>query len=521
MNAKKILSLVLAVALIVCAAFAITNGSKANKITAQLDEANAKIAELETLAADTSAVDALQASLDEANAKIAELEADTSAADLQAQLDEANAKVAELEAAASDTSAIDELQAKIDLYKPFYDAQVVISYDGGVIMLDEVMEQYAMYESYYAQSGIDLAAYGMDATVKQMAAQNLLDAAVLKLKAAELGFDQLDDETTAGLIEEAHTNFESYVESVLPNFQGEEVSEEEARANAVAYLESMGYTEQQIQEDLMYGYAQDLLYNHVIADVTIDDSDVQAAFDALVAEQEASYANDSAYNSARNNGEMIVWNPEGYRAVKHVLIKLSDEQTTAMNELKSTLSTLEAELAALEAPAEETEESEETAEKRTAAEINADIDAVQADIDAIYAELMPEAEEVISKFGAGTPFADLIAEHNDDPGMANEPTATNGYAVAATSTTWDPAFTAGAMSIDSVGGISEPVRGMYGIHVLYYESDIPAGPVDIETVREDLAASTLEQKVSTTYNDALDSWIAALNPVYSYENLQD
>ena len=40
--------------------------------------------------------------------------------DVQAQLDDANARIAELE-------------ALVELYKPFYDAQVVIEYDGGVI----------------------------------------------------------------------------------------------------------------------------------------------------------------------------------------------------------------------------------------------------------------------------------------------------------------------------------------------------------------------------------------------------
>ena len=513
MNAKKILSLVLVVALVVCAALAVSNGSKVSDLQAQLAAAHSDMENNASVAAD------LQAQLDAANAKVAELEAAASesvnAADLQAELDAANAKVAELEAAASEAVNAEELQARIDLYKPYYDAQVIVSFDGGVIMLDEVLEQYAMYENYYAQSGIDLVAYGMDTTIKQMAASNLLDAAVLKLKAAELGLDQLDEETLAGLTEEAAATFESYITSVISNFKTEENTDEEARADAIAYLESMDYSEEVILEDLIYTHVQEKLYNQTIAGVTVNDDDVQAAFDALVAEQEASYTNDSTYNSARNNGDMIVWNPEGYRAVKHVLIKFSDEQSASVDELEAQLSDLNAELEALSA--ESTEESE--TEPRTADEINADIASVQASIDAVYAELMPEAEEVIAKFNAGTPFADLIAEHNDDPGMTSEPTATNGYAVAAASTTWDPAFTAGAMSIESVGGISEPVCGMYGVHVLYYESDIPAGPVDIETVRDALAATTLEEKVSTTYTDALDSWIAALNPVYSYENL--
>ena len=87
---KKILCLVLVAAVIACGVLAVSNGNKVAALTTELDAANAKVAELE----------------------------------------------AAVETAAADISAA-ELQAQIDLYKPFYDAQVVISFDGGAVMLDE------------------------------------------------------------------------------------------------------------------------------------------------------------------------------------------------------------------------------------------------------------------------------------------------------------------------------------------------------------------------------------------------
>ena len=45
------------------------------------------------------------------------------------------------------------------------------------------------------------------------------------------------------------------------------------------------------------------------------------------------------------------------------------------------------------------------------------------------------------------------------------------------------------------------------------------GDVDWRDVRDDVAATALEEKISSTYNSTLDSWIEALNPVYHYENL--
>ena len=99
---------------------------------------------------------------------------------------------------------IAELEALVELYKPYYDAQVIVEYDGGVIFLDDVLEEYSYYEQMYSQSyGIDLASYGLDAQVKQQAAQYLMEEAVKHMKATELGLDALDETTTADLTAQA------------------------------------------------------------------------------------------------------------------------------------------------------------------------------------------------------------------------------------------------------------------------------------------------------------------------------
>lgn len=461
--------------------------------------------------------------------------------DLQAQLDAANERIAELE-------------AQVELYQPYYDAQVIVEYDGGVVFLDDILEQYAgvdsQFSSYY---GVSLADYGYDTVYKQLIAETLLQNAVLEAKATELGLDQLDDETMAGLTEEAAANFESYVTSVWDYFASDDLTDEEIREECITNLEAMGYTEDALLESLIDNYVSEQLYNYITADVTVTEEDIQAAFDELVAEQEASFADDSTYNTSRNNGDTIVWNPEGYRMVRHVLIKFTDDQATRYSELQDTLDTLNEELEALQTAAEEaaaatdestTEATDETAAEataeatdeaaaettgetaeateapaRTEEEINAEIADVEAELTALYEELLPTAQEVIDAFNSGTSFSDLIDQYNEDPGMENEPTATNGYAVSANSTAWDPAFTEGAMSIESIGEISEPVYGQNGIHIIYYDSDIPAGAVDLETVRAEIEESALNTKLNDTYDNTLAEWVEAVNPVYHYDRL--
>jgi len=445
--------------------------------------------------------------------------------DLQAQLDAANARVAELE-------------AQVELYKPYYDKQVVAEFgEDGVIWRDDAMKEFEAASSAYAQYGLSIDEFADG--IKEDILKSLVRNAVVDAKAAELGLSQLDDETLAKLQAEATETFETYVTNYRSYFAAEDATDEEAREQTLAALESYGLTQDALTQQTIEGYVDEQLFNHVTADVTVTDEDVQAKYDALVAEAQENYADDYAYNSARNNGEDIVWNPEGYRAVKHVLIKFDDDQAKQYSELHSTLDSLNAELEALDAPAETAEATEapaETAEAteapaegeeaeaeatpeptpepRSREEIQADIGNIATEIEALYSQLLPQAQQVIDEFNGGADFNSLIEKYNADPGMQNEPTATNGYAVSANSTTWDPAFTEGAMDIEAVGQISGPVYGQNGIHIIYYLSDITPGPVALEDIADAVKSAALQDKTSETYENQVNAWVEEAKPVY-------
>ncbi|MBQ8964063.1 MAG: peptidylprolyl isomerase [Clostridia bacterium] len=435
--------------------------------------------------------------------------------DLQAQLDAANARVAELE-------------AQVELYKPYYDKQVVAEFgEDGIIWLDDAMKEYEAAASAYAQYGLSIDDYA--AGIKEDILKTLVRDAVIDAKAAELGLSQLDDETVAKLQAEAAETFENYVDSYRSYFAAEDATDDEARAQTLAALESYGLTQDALAQQTIDGYVDEQLYNHVTADVTVTDEEVQAKYDAMVAEAQESYSDDRNYNNARNSGDTIAWNPEGYRAVKHVLVKFDDDQAKQYSELHSTLDSLNAELEALDAPAEteapaEDEEApaeatpevtpEPTPEPRSREEIQSDIGNIATEIEALYSQLLPQAQQVIDEFNGGADFDSLIEKYNADPGMQNEPTATNGYAVSANSTTWDPAFTEGAMAIEAAGQISGPVYGQNGIHVIYYLSDITPGPVALEDIADAVKDAALQDKTSETYDNQINAWVEEANPVY-------
>ena len=441
--------------------------------------------------------------------------------DLQAQLDAANARIAELE-------------AEVAQYKPFYESQIVAEYgEGGIIWLEDAQREYQAAADAYAQYGLNIDDYGED--IKQDILETLVRQAVLDDKAAELGLNEMDEEARANLEAEAAENFETYVETYKGYFADENADDETAREQTIAAMESYGLTQDALTQQMLDSYVDDQLHSYITKDVAVTDEDIQAEYDAMVADDEANYSgNDRSYNNARNSGETIAWNPEGYRAVKHVLIKFDDDQSTKYNELHNTLDSLKAEKDALENPAEdaetaetteaetteaetaeaETAEAEPTAAPRSLEEIESDIAGVTAEIEALHAQLLPQAQQVIDEFESGADFDSLIGKYNADPGMNNEPTASNGYAVATDSTTWDPAFTEGAMSIAEVGQISAPVYGMNGIHIIYYLSDITPGAVPFEDIAEAVEANALEDKISETYDQQVAAWVEEAAPVY-------
>ena len=442
--------------------------------------------------------------------------------DLQAQLDAANARIAELE-------------AEVELYKPFYENQIVAEYgDGGIIWKEQADAEYAAASEAYAQYGLNIDDYAAD--IKQDILQTLVRHAILDDKAAALGLDQMDDAARADLEEKAREQFETYVETYKSYFAAEDADEETAREQTIAAMENYGLTQDALTEQMLESYVDEQLHNYVTKDVTVTDEEIQAEYQKMVEDDEAAYSDDDySYNNARNSGATIAWNPEGYRAVKHVLIQFDEDQSTKYGELESRLNELKDEKEAVENPVEDGAEGAEgeeavdengldiqdsaatpepTAQPRSLDEIEADIASVTAEMEALHTELLPQAMQVIDEFNDGADFDSLIEKYNTDPGMTNEPVATQGYAVSTDSTTWDAAFTEGAMSIAEVGQISAPVYSDFGIHIIYYLSDITPGAVPFEELAEKVRTNALEDKISDTYEAQVNAWVEEANPVY-------
>ena len=441
--------------------------------------------------------------------------------DLQAALDAANERIAALE-------------AEVEKYKPFYDQQIIAEYgEDGIVWKADVEAQYQEAAAMYAQYGIPVDDYA--AEIKQSIVEGMVQDGVLDAKAAELGIGQPDEDTLADLTAKAQEDFETYVSYYTSYFATEGAIDEENRQATIDGLNGAGISADSLLNDRLESYASEQLHDYVTKDVTVTDEDVQAKYQEMIEADKEDYADDYNYISAKTSGDAtIAWNPEGYRTVKHVLVKFSDDQASQYNDLHSALDSLNDELAALD-EAENAETTDEAAETenaeaaddeaepeeppRTREEIQTDIGTIGASLEALYSELMPKAQEVVDAFNGGKDFDSLIAEYGEDPGMQAEPGATEGYPVAEGVTYWDPAFTEGAMSIPEIGQISEPVRGQNGIHIIYYLADITPGDVPFEEIKDGVEAAALESKISDTYDAQVQAWVEEANATYHMENL--
>lgn len=432
--------------------------------------------------------------------------------DLQAQLEMANAKIAELE-------------AQVEAYYPHYMAQIAATYgEDGVVWVKDVLEQYEYVNAQYASYGMSLADLGMEDYIKQELVGAAVETGVIMDKEAELGLNTINDEFLAEAEAQADELIEEYVQYYLSYYyaDAEEVTDE-MRAEAVAYWAENGLDKESYVESSKQDAIANAVYENTVKDVSVSDEDIQAEYEAMVAENNETYAGDpDSYISDISSGAVIASHPEGFRMVKQVLIQFDSEQSALYNELQSQLSTLNAEKEALESgdAAEETADAEATeAPQRTVAEIDADIQACALEVEALYSQLLPEAEEVIEKFANGTDIETLIADYNDNPGMQQGLSAEIGYAVCADNNTWDPTFTEAAMKLEKVGQLGEPAYGRYGIYLVYYFSDVTPGEVGLDAIREDVEINALENKRTETYDAALAQWIEDANVVYYYENL--
>ena len=372
-----------------------------------------------------------------------------------------------------------------------------------------------LYSSYYGISDL----YSTDeATVTSEIIDSYVNQLVSQQKAKELGLYEMTEEEQAEIDTTGKENYDTFIQSVISTYMpGSTLEGDELTAAAEKYVADNAVTTVDGRSTLADFVASaadakavEKLSDYMIKDVAVTDEEIQADFDAKVESAKADYeADPNAYGTAVNAGSTVYYAPAGYRMVKHILVKVSDEDSAATTEKQTALAAAQTALtdaqSALDAAAED---ADKTALQAAVDEAQKAVDEAQAAYDEAQAAGMSnakaKADEIYAQVTAeGADFDAVLADNNSDTGMP-----VNGYAIREGFTSFVESFTNGAMALEKVGDVSEPVESTYGYHIIKYVSDVAEGPVDLETVKDGISSALLTTKQNETTAATLAQYVS-------------
>lgn len=377
------------------------------------------------------------------------------------------------------------------------EAVVVAEFNGGELLSTEVIEPYNDQLATEAFGFGDTE--GSSGDTLQTVMETLVADKISYLKAEELGLTELTDADMAALTEEMQVYYDEQKSFYRDAVDVTGMTDEEADAAVEEYLKTeIGITLEGLIEEEKDDYWRTKLFNEVTKAETATAEEVQSAYDALLADQKARFAEyPDDYEFAIMSGETIAYNLEGYRYVKHILLTFDNPaDAIAVEDLYAQI-----------------------------AELNAETDfeqitALQEQLDGYYAALDAEAEEIIAQLNGGADFDALIAQYGEDEEMVIEPTKSIGYTVSADSLRFSTDFVEGCMMLENIGDVSVPVHTVSGVHIIKYVGDVTPGEVSLDDVRATLEAEVLADKQELSYVEQEAQWIAAAEVKYYPERLQ-
>lgn len=394
---------------------------------------------------------------------------------------------------------------------------------------DSLVSSYGNYYDLTDSANVEL--------FRAVAMQNKINEVIMQAKIAELGI-ALTDEEAAAAEEDAQSDWDNAISSYISQQHSDltdESSQEDkdaANAEAVQYFNDLGYSPESLKENYKQYALYDKLEATIVQDVTVTDEEVEALYQELVESDRTLYENDIAayvdynnyvdqmatyamYYGTDSSMDYAWYRPAGFRAVKHILLPVDDELMQTYQDLQARLeeqveSATEGDEESA-AAAEETADAEATAEPTEEPVTQEQVDEAKA---AILASIADKIDEIYAKIEEGVDFDELIAEYGvnedgtaSDPGMTSEPYKTSGYEVSSASTNYVAPFVEAAFSVDNVGDVSAPYISSYGVHIVKYIADIPAGPIEMtEAQREAKRTELLTSKQNELYTATMDQW---------------
>ena len=377
------------------------------------------------------------------------------------------------------------------------DPVVVAEFDGGQLLSTEVIPEFN--DQLTTQIFNGYSADEVSESVLQTVLSYMVSDKIIEQKAKALGLDTITDEDQKAIDAQAAELYNDMLSYYTAFVAEEGMTQDEINAAAAEYMRTdEGITRQSIAEDIKKDWASQKYYDYLVKDVTVSDEEVRQHYQSALAEQKADFAEyPEEYEYTHLSGEPVLYNPEGYRAVRNLMIPFgSDEAESQAGDLL-----------------DEIDQLDPTADAAKIQELN-------AQLDELFKPLEATANEITEKLKAGASFDAMLDEYGADETMKEEPVRSQGYYISENSFMFSAEFVQGSMILDRPGQISSPLRSASGLHLVQYVGDVAPGEVPLEEVFEQMKAAALEIKQDTYYEEQTTALLDNANVRYYPERLQ-
>ena len=308
------------------------------------------------------------------------------------------------------------------------------------------------------------------AEIKADVLEQLIIQKLITQKAEDAGFVVTDD-----ILDQARTEFENIIAEVAAQMEimdnEEDDQEEDAENQGKDYMgEARAFVEEQL--DVM-GQTEDGYIELIAQQMVIDNFVDELVKDVNATEQEIQEYYEERLEIQKENLSILVYEevelytPEEAR-VKHVLIKLPQEEIDEYNAMIA-------------------EGNTEEAEKYLDEKLKA---------------IEPKAMEVLEKAKSGEEFEKLIVEYGEDPGMEDNEV---GYIVRQDGS-FVPQFEEAAFSLEE-GEISQLVASNFGYHIIKLYERTPEKVYSLDEKYDELEQVVSQQKKMDAWQVMLEEWM--------------
>jgi foldase protein PrsA len=346
---------------------------------------------------------------------------------------------------------------------------VVAKVNGVEILKGEVLDR---YHSYY---GGEVEEYNKEVMLSIV--NSLVEEELVRQKAEEAGH-VVNQEVLNRAKEDFEQAVKDYAES-LKELAGEDADpntdyEQQARDEMKQYIDASGQTEEEYLELVgKYIAIQDFL-DELTKDITVEESEIEDYYQDQIKFQTEYPSLAAGYTSVT-----VVKEPAS-RLVKHILIKLSDEDTKAISDLRNEGKDEEA-----DALREEKLES-----------------------------IKSKAQNALEKAKSGEDFDKLIEQYGEDPGMEMDEYK-DGYKMLRDESMM-PEFLEASFKLKE-GEISDLVATDYGYHIIKVYEANEDDIIPLEEVKEDIRQVLISQKKSEKADEFIAQWMEEAD-IKIYEN---